>query len=179
MRKSQGPRRAATRGESAGDVDGILPACGEQTYRSCRAATDARIVAGGPVTGCPLVSPLPVDQVDRVLDLVEDVTATVRDWPASSWHQVARAAVRGTSGGPATVARAAHCVAVTGRRDLLRHADIEVQAALPDAAGPAARIAVTDALAAAVVSDVLPTNVFLALTAPLTVGEPVHRAEPA
>lgn len=171
MRKGREQHRTSTAGMAGDTLSGVMPACGDATYHSCRQATEIRIGAGGPVAGCPLVAALPVHQVDTVLDLVDDVVDAAPEWPAAAWAQVARSAVRGTSDGPAVLARTAHCVAVTGRQELLRHADQVVQQALPADTAHSGRIALTDALAAVVVSDVLPARHYLALTAPLVVAD--------
>jgi hypothetical protein len=151
-----------------GELFGSAVGCGDRTYLSCREATRMRVRHGGTPTGCPLVSALPPDQVDRVLDLVGDIREATETWTGPDWGQVARASVRGTTQGLAARTRVEHCVTVTGRVDLLRHAESSVQGLLPAEAAPAARDAVTDALAAAVVADVLPIRQYLALTAPLT-----------
>lgn len=171
MRIGRGEQQTSTSGMVGDVLGGGMPACGDATYRNCRQATHVRVGHGGPVAGCPLVAPLPTEQVDVVLDLVEDVAEAAASWPAVAWAQVARSAVRGRSEGPAVLARTGHCVAVTGRQGLLRHADQAIQRALPADTPTAGRIALTDALAAVVVSDVLPARHYLVLTTPLVVAD--------
>jgi hypothetical protein len=113
----------------------------------------------GPAGGPPSVT-----QVDQVLDLVADLTASTQSWSAAAWAKVVRGSVRGTAEGPRCLARVADCLVATGRVELLRYAERALQDGLPRQAGSAGRLALTDALAAVVVSDVLPTGDYLALT---------------
>lgn len=149
------------------DLAGVLPRCGTETLQACRRATHARLRAGGDLPGCPLVPPLPTGQVDVVLDFVDDVVGALPDWSPAAWGLLGR--TFSLRGGEWTLGRtrAAHCSAVTGRQELLRHGEQLLLAATPAAVGADAREALAGALVGVVLADVLPVEDYVTLTRPL------------
>jgi hypothetical protein len=145
----------------------VLPRCSTETLQTCRKATVARLRAGGALPGCPLVPPLPAGQVDDVLDFVDDVVRSLPTWSPAAWTLLARTFSLRTGAWTLGRARAAHCTAVTGRQELLRHAQERLDLAMPATADPEVREALSGALVGVLLADVLPMEDYAALTRPL------------